>query len=73
MELWGKNDVLSRSLSAICAIPLLVFVAIDVFSSPLHSDNSNANNVLVAAAAYLSIRLLWYAITGTNNINRDDF
>jgi hypothetical protein len=80
--LW-EDDTFGRWVQFFCAVPLLliaggcVYVAVISTHSP-YSIYSRKNPVFAAisgAALCLCLagRCLWYAITGNNNINRDDF
>jgi hypothetical protein len=72
LELWGKDDTFSRWVNAVCAVPLIAFILFDVFLI-LHGILSIRLTVVSCVLTIPIYRLLKYALTGTDNINRDDF
>jgi hypothetical protein len=66
--LWGADDTLGRWLQGLCAIVLFAFAAL-VFKFFL----SIWTGAAACGAAYLGYRCARYALTGKNNINRDNF
>jgi hypothetical protein len=76
--MWKEDDYLSRSVQFICGLALIVFLFIDSYliESGFGGNYGYATTAETATwvgAAYLAVRCLWYAITGKDNINRDDF
>jgi len=72
VELWGKDDYFARWIHAICAVPLVLFIA---FNSYLIYNGIFSGRLTVAScpAAFFSYRLLKYALMGRDNINKDDY
>jgi hypothetical protein len=74
--MWDENDTSSRWIQGLCAIPLIAFIAFDAFLL-LNTDPtprvSSAEGVALLGALYLLYRVLWYALTGKGNVNRDDY
>jgi hypothetical protein len=77
--MWDKDDHLARSVQFVCGLALIVFLFIfsylieHGFGSGYGSYGTTAELATWGGAAYLAVRCLWYAITGKDNINRDDF
>jgi hypothetical protein len=78
--MWDKDDHSSRWIQGLCTIPLLAWIVIGshlLLSDPYpHAYGSRGQGAIagsVVGAALLAARCLWYALTGTNNINRDDY
>ena len=81
--LWDEDDIFGRWVQFFCALPLLLIAGGCVYIAiiSIHSTHSiySRKNPLFACASAAAIclciagRCLWYAITGKNNINRDDF
>lgn len=81
--MWDERDAVGRWVQFLCALPLLVtgvgcvYVAVTSLHSP-NSIYSRKNPLFVstggaAICLCLAGRCLWYAFSGKNNINRDDF
>jgi hypothetical protein len=76
MELNGRDDYFARWLHAICAIPLLLFIFFDfwaVWTAGVYGVFFATRCGGGGIAFYLTYRLLKYAVTGKDNINRDDY
>jgi hypothetical protein len=71
-----ESDIFARCFQAACAIPLLAFALVATYFT-LHSGILGfiymIRTGLAVGSYYLAYRCLRYAITGRNNINRDDF
>ena len=75
--MWDEEDTFGRWVQGLCAIPLLAWtffilylVAID--SPMVQSYGKGVGGSSGIVSAYIAYRCLRYAITGRNNINRDD-
>jgi hypothetical protein len=73
--MWDEDDHTSRWVQGLCAIFLTIFAVVDAYFA-----FSNVGFFYFVAGITLfisSVRIAWrctiYAITGRNNINRDDF
>jgi hypothetical protein len=75
MALWGEDDTEGRWLQGVCAVLLLPFALVALYLT-IHAT------VLMyrlggIGLGYYSVRLCWrcayYAATGKNNVNRDDY
>ena len=76
MSLYGEDDYFGRWIQGICAVPLIVFVIYDLstlFTSAGFGVYDGIRSAAGTAALYLACRFVLYALTGKNNINRDDF
>ncbi len=82
--MWDENDTTARWVHLICGlVSLLVAVlfgwaALHDWQNGIPSSNystyrNSGIGAIFLAALYLAIRCLWYALTGKDNINRDDF
>jgi len=79
--MWDEQDETARWVHLICGIVFLMialglgYVSIASWDSDsgYRSYGRGGSGTLCLGAIYLSIRCLWYAVTGKNNINRDDF
>jgi hypothetical protein len=76
--MWDRDDHFARWFQALCALPLVVWCAFGAYlwlSTPYDSYDrtTGAISTSVLGAAYLAYRCLRYAITGRDNINRDDY
>jgi len=81
--MWNEDDHFGRWVQFFCALPLLLIAAGLIYfeiTSPYrgYSLYSRKNPFIshVGGAILclcLASRCLWYAITGKNNVNRDDF
>jgi len=72
--MWDEQDHFSRWVQFVCAIPLIGFGAL--FEYHYWTSTyvaSSYRGVLGFGCLGLGIRCLWYAITGKDNVNRDDF
>ena len=71
-----EHDHLARWVHALCAIPVLLFAAFQLYLLVTGSWFSlwllfrGGSGI---TAVYLAYRLLWYAITGKRNINMDEY
>ncbi len=72
MELWGKDDTFSRWVNAIVAILLMLLALFEIYAL-FHFTYATWRLASSLPCTYLAYRCLFYAITGRNNINRDDF
>jgi hypothetical protein len=73
--MWGKNDTFGRWLQFICALLLIPFGAVIEYYWWTQPSPSSVHRVFAAGGfgcLYLGLRCLWYAITGKDNINRDE-
>jgi len=75
--MWDKDDHFSRWVQGLCAVPLVAWV---IFGSWWIAESQSTWSAAetgaagsVIAAAYLAFRCLRYALTGSGNVNRDDF
>jgi hypothetical protein len=71
-----ESDHFARWVQGICAIPLTLFVLVEIyflFSGSFFGIWAFFKGGLGIGAIYLTYRCLKYAITGRDNINRDDF
>ncbi len=70
--LWGEDDTFGRWLQFFCAIPLIALgAALEYYWWTTPSSGyygAGGTGMLI-----LGFRCLWYAVTGRDNINRDDF
>ena len=64
----GVIALLISALVIACEIPHLLHPSISSYSNRYRDMAA----ILGLGGLYLSFRCLWYAITGTGNINRDD-
>jgi len=74
--MWDQQDHFSRWVQTICGLLLLGFgVFMGSLSWPVsHYDNFSAwEDGLAFGSLYLAYRCFRYALTGRDNINRDDF
>jgi hypothetical protein len=74
--MWKEDDTFARVVQFLCGLALIVFIFSDFYvlqSGSWNSDYTTAGIGIGCGAAYLASRCLWYAITGKDNINRDDF
>ena len=74
--MWDKDDHFTRWFQAFCALPLLARCVIGTylsFATPPYDRADAEISGSVAGAAYLAYRCLRYAITGRNNVNRNDY
>ena len=82
--MWDEDDTTARSVHLICGVIFLAVAAgcgyISLVWYPTGSgyyggyrSRGGAAGALRLGAIYLGIRCLWYAFTGKDNINRDDF
>ena len=74
--MWDEQDRFGRCVQGICGLLLLgVVIVMGWLSWPWsHSSvSSAAKDSLAFGALYLAYRCLRYALTGRDNINRDDF
>ena len=76
--MWDRRDHVGRWVQGICGLFLLGFVAVLVRFSAANTFHSSfrsgyARDGLGLGALYFAVRCLWYAATGPDNINRDDF
>jgi hypothetical protein len=72
--MWDKDDHFGRWVQLFCALPLLLIGGVLLYASfanPVH--HSYRSGTAAIACFVLSGRCLWYAVTGKNNVNRDDF
>jgi hypothetical protein len=78
--MWDKQDTFTRWLQGILAVVIffvsvfLIALEIRYLSSSGYSSFGDRNllGVLGFGGFYVSFRCLWYAITGEDNINRED-
>lgn len=77
--MWDETDYTARWVQGICAVPLLAWAGADSYlfctgywvgRSSVSSTAGESSGVI---AAYVAYRCLRYALTGRNNINRDDY
>jgi hypothetical protein len=72
LEIDGKNEYVARWIHGLCAIPVLVFLLIDVWLM-IHGSLFEPWGPWKLSAGgfgvYLLFRLLQYAFTGEGNIN----
>ena len=73
--MWDETDYTARLIQGICAVFLALFAMVAgyfVYTSPIFMIMIGGVVVFLASA-----RLCWrcakYAITGRNNVNRDDY
>jgi len=75
--MWDEDDTFGRWVQGLCAIPLLgwTFLMLYFLASghPMGYSYGAEGTCAGAGSAYLGYRCLRYAITGRNNINRDDY
>jgi len=76
--MWDEDDTFGRWVQGLCAIPLLAwtYFAFDLLASDSYGGYSYGRRGAGwtgIVTAYLAYRCLRYAITGRNNINRDDY
>jgi len=76
--MWDENDTSGRWVQFICGVVLLIiavccgYLALTGWDRGYSGYGGGATG-LCLGAIYLGIRCLWYAITGKDNVNRDDF
>jgi hypothetical protein len=78
--MWDKDDHFGRWVQFVCALPLLLLAGILFYlsfiaSSGLHSPYYGSHKLIGSAIVCLALagRCLWYASTGKDNVNNDDF
>ena len=77
--MWDEDDQFARWVQGICALALIAFdfafgMLIKMgFGSGYGSTATVCETGILIGALYLAARCGWYAITGRNNINRDDY
>jgi hypothetical protein len=77
--MWDKDDCLARWIHAACAVPLVAYIVFVVYllsqGYPFMRDGRSMawETSSGCGAVYLAYRLLWYAATGRDCINRDDY
>ncbi len=74
--MWDQDDYLARWLHGLCAIPVLIFILVDVYllvTGSWFSLWALTRNGLGVGAVFLEYRLVKYAITGRDCINRDQY
>jgi len=71
---WDEQDYFSRSIQGICAL-IFGFGAVEGIYMMTHTTSvgSRLSTALTFGCIYAAWRCASYAITGRNNINRDDF
>jgi len=73
--MWDEGDHFGRWVQFVCALLLLavaVFFGYLGMSEPSYGRTQDAIYSVVIGSLILAGRCLWYAITGKDNINRDD-
>jgi len=75
--MWDEDDHFGRWVQFLCAIPLLALgAALEYYWWQTPSYGYYGHGVYGAGGLsmlVLGIRCLWYAVTGRDNVNRDDF
>jgi len=76
--MWDEEDTFGRWVQGLCAVPLLAwtYFAFDLIATGFSRGYSYRNEGVACtgvATAYFGYRCLRYAITGRDNINRDDY
>jgi hypothetical protein len=78
--MWDKSDTFTRSYQAIFGVVIFFgSVSLAAFALKTLGQSMLFHRFGVMAAGlsivgfYVSFRCLWYAVTGEDNINRDDF
>ena len=74
--MWDEDDHVGRWVQFFCALFLLaIAVAFGYFgrSEPSYSRTQDGLYGVATGSLILAARCLWYAFTGKDNINRDDF
>jgi len=75
--MWDEDDHFGRWVQFVCAVPLLTLgAALEYYWWQSTSSGYYGHSVYGAGGLgmfVLGIRCLWYAITGKDNVNRDDF
>jgi hypothetical protein len=74
--MWDEVDYLGRWIQGFCAIFLALFALADAYML-WHTSFVFFYFLAGIGALFGSVRLcwrcFWYAVTGKNNVNRDDF
>jgi hypothetical protein len=76
--MWDESDHFGRWVQGLCSLALVAFLIVDSYllSHGFGSGmgyTTTAETALWVGAAYLAVRCFWYAFTGKDNINRDDY
>ena len=81
--MWDEDDITARWVHLVCGVVCLIvailfgWLAIQSWQSSFYESYGSSGrggvDAICLGALYLGIRCLWYAVTGRNNINRDDF
>jgi len=77
--IWGGDDPFGRWVQGICGLILLAVSAIATYFAYQTRSNGYSSRTndwvdgIAFGSAVLSVRCLWYAMTGKGNVNRDDF
>ena len=76
--MWDKDDISSRWVQGIIALPLIVWTIAGLYliRAIPYDDLTYRTEAIwasVIGAGCLAGRCLWYAITGRNCVNRDDY
>lgn len=80
--MWDENDTTARWVHLVCGVVFLLvailfgWLAIESWQTSYGGYGGYRNggvDTIFLGSLYLAIRCLWYALTGKDNINRDDF
>ena len=77
--MWDEDDTSGRWVQLFCGIILFIaafcfgYLALSGWDNSYSSYRRGGSTGLCLGAFYLGIRCLWYAVTGRDNVNRDDF
>lgn len=74
--MWGKDDYFGRCVQLFVGLGCVGLLFVDgvmVRNSPDRGFASGAEGCAGLGLLYLAARYLWYAISGRDNINRDNF
>ena len=73
--MWGKDDSFGRWVQLCCGPASAALFVLDVllWRSTHRLFMTRSEECLACGFLYLAVRCLWYAISGRDNINRDNF
>jgi hypothetical protein len=73
--MWDEDDIEGRIIQGICAVFLALFALADGWVVFVHFGFffGVAGITLFIGSVRLCWRCFWYAVTGKNNVNRDNY